>query len=234
MKLLFAILLLLSITGCGVNSSSGASSAPAANNGDNNDSINGGDDNTTVPDDSDDNVTIPDDSDDNVTVPDDSDDNVTIPDDDNTTIDSIFDTTGDVVFDTNACNANLYRTAADASYNGSTTSENGSNFFNVEGEGLQIRSEHLEGSPANASKTFVTLFYKIFPTTNDLGLQGSTSYVLEGFFFLIYDNAWVDESIPNVNNTVYVLSAQTEKPSCYRLVLNSVTDQEADLQKVYR
>lgn len=221
---------MLSITGCGVNSNSGgANAAPAIDNGnDNNDTTSGGDDNTTVPDDG--NTTVPDD--DNVTVPDD--DNVTVPDDDNVTIDSIFDTTGDVVFDANACNGNFYRTASDAAYNGANISENGSSFFNVENEGLQIRSEHLEASPANAGKTWVTLFYKTFPSKNDLELQGSSSYFLEDFFFLAYDNAWADESIPGVDNTVYVQSAKTEKPTCYRLVLNSVSDQEASIQKVYR
>lgn len=229
MKLLLAILFILNITGCGVNGGSGGSSnapAYADNNGD--DPTNGGDDdNTTSPDD---NNTTPDDGN---TDPDDGN---TDPDDDNTIDpeDSIFDTTGNVIYDANACNATLYRTARDASYNGDSESENGSSYFIVENEGLNINSLHNEGSPSNAGKTWVTLYYKSFPTKNDLGLQGSASYELEDFFSLIYDNAWADESISNVNNTVYIKSLKTEKPSCYRLGLNSVSDQEADLQKVYR
>jgi len=235
MKFLFAIFLILSITGCGVNSSSGAN-ASSYDDGNNN---NGGDNGSTDGDDG--NITSP--GDDNITSPDDG--NITSPDDGNTTspgdgdplpdpADSIFDTTGDVVYDANACDGNSYRIASDASYNGDSLSENGSNFFIVDGEGLNIRSEHVESSPSNASKTFVYLFYKTFPTKGDLGVQGTSSYLHEGFFFLTYDNAWTDGSIPGVDNTVYVQSTQTEKPTCNRLILNSIGEQVADLQKVYR
>jgi len=230
MKLLFTILLMLSITGCGVNSSSGANLAPAANdsNDDTNNPTGGDEDNVTDP--GDDNTTDP--GDNNTTDPG---DDTTDPGDDTVDpADSIFDTTGDVIYDSNACNANFYRTAADASYNGDSSSENGSSFFNVENEGLLIRSEHLESDPSKLGKTWVTLFYKTFPTKDDLGLQGTTSYLMDGFFHLSYDIAWTDGSIPNVDNTLYVQSAQTEKPSCHRLVLDSVTGQDIDVQKVYR
>ncbi|PHS58792.1 MAG: hypothetical protein COB17_02270 [Sulfurimonas sp.] len=227
MKILFSILLLLLITGCGVSGKSGGSTFVVNSNNNSGNSIgnidqnNGGDNNLT-----DGNITLP--TDGNITLP--GDNNIILPNLD----DSIFDTTGDIQYDSNACNGNFYKTAADASYNGGLISENGSSFFNVENNGLQIRSEYLEASPSNAFKTFVTLFYKSFPTANDLGLQGSTSYVLEGFFSLLYDNAWVDNSISGIDNTVYIQSAQTTKPSCYRLILNSVTNQESNLQKVYR
>ena len=231
MKLLLAILLMLSITGCGVNSSSGASnSAPTAgdsgNNGD--DSTDGGDDDNS----GDGDTTDPGDTvdPDNGDTTDPGDSGTTDPD----PADSIFDTTGDVVYDADSCNANFYRTASDASYNGGGISENGSSFFNVEGQGLQIRSEHLVSDPADASNTWVTLFYKTFPSQSDLGLQGSTTYLMDGFFFLSYDIAWSDESIPGISNTLYVQSAQTTKPSCYRLVLDSVTGQDISVQKVYR
>jgi len=230
MKFLFAIFLILSIAGCGVNSSSGTN-ASSYNGGNNN---NGGDDGSTGGDDG--NITSP--GDDNNTTPPGDDNNITPPDNGGTPLpdpaDSIFDTTGNVVYDANACDGNSYRVATDASYNGDSLSENGSNFFIVDGEGLNIRSEHVVSSPANASKTFVNLFYKTFPTKGDLGVQGTSSYLHEGFFFLTYDNAWTDGSIPGVDNTVYIQSASTEKPTCNRLILNSIGEQVADLQKVYR
>jgi len=153
-----------------------------------------------------------------------------------TTVDpttSTFDTVG-AVYDAKACNASSYLTARDASYNGINTGENGANFFSVAGQGLEIRSEHLEGESANAAKTWVTLFYKSFSDKKSLGLQGDTAYLMEGVFYLIYDIAWSDESIGGIDNVMYVRSDIGTKPACYRLGLNSIVGTQIDVQKVYR
>ncbi|MFA6137825.1 MAG: hypothetical protein WC667_07045 [Sulfurimonas sp.] len=146
---------------------------------------------------------------------------------------SNFDTAG-AIYDANACNASTYHVAGDASYNGINAGENGSEFFSVKDQGLGIRSEHLEGDSVNAGKTWVTLFYKTFPDIRNLNLQGYTSYLMEGVFFLTYDIAWSDTSIAGINNTMYVQSAITTKPSCYRLTLNNVVGTQINIKKVYR
>jgi len=138
------------------------------------------------------------------------------------------------ILDQNSCSAGTYKIAQDASYNGTNPAENGSDFFNINGEGLAIRSEHLEGSAANSAKTWVTLFYKSFPSSSNLGSQGYTSYLLAGFFQITYDIAWSDTSIPNVDRTMYVKTNQGVKPACYRLILNNVDGTLINAQKVYR
>lgn len=140
----------------------------------------------------------------------------------------------DAVYDLNACTALSYNTASDASYNGTDSSENGSDFFNIGDEGLAIKSEHLEGSSENLSKTWVTLYYKSFPVSSSLGLQGYTGYVMDGYFYVTYDIAWSDTSISGIDRTLYVKTNQDEKPVCRRLILNSVDGASIDVQKVYR
>jgi len=152
---------------------------------------------------------------------------------DPTTIDSTFDTVG-AEYDANACNVNTYKFVSDTSYSGTETGENGSSLISVVDNGLMIGSEHLEPDPVNASKTWVTLFYKSFPDPTQLGLQGFASYLMSGVFYLSYDIAWSDESIPNVDNTVYIQSVKDEKPACYRAILNSITGADIDVKKVYR
>ena len=144
-------------------------------------------------------------------------------------------------YDENACDPSTYRTVKDASYNGSEIGENGSGYYVALGHGLQIKSEHQEASPDKSYKTWVTLYFKRFPGTQHLELQGTSSYRASGIFSLIYDNAWADGSIPDIDNTVYVRSDkdydkddETQKPDCYRLRLNSVSSIEIDVQKVYR
>jgi hypothetical protein len=149
------------------------------------------------------------------------------------TPESDFDTVG-AIYDASACNASTYQIARDASYNGVNVGENGSKFFSVRDQGLEIRSEHLEGDSVNGGKTWVTLFYKSFPDIRSLNLQGSTSYLMDGVFFLTYDIAWSDKSIPGIDNTMYVQSAITTKPSCYRLILNNVVGTQISMKKVYR
>jgi hypothetical protein len=146
---------------------------------------------------------------------------------------SIFDTQN-AVYDKNGCNSATYRVAGDASYNGINTGENGSDFFSINAHGLEIRSEHLEGSAAYLDKTWVSLYYKPFPEPKSLNLQGYTAYLMTGVFFLNYDIAWSDTSIAGVDNTVYVQSNKDTKPVCYRLVLNNVVGTLIDVQKVYR
>ncbi len=148
-------------------------------------------------------------------------------------IDSTFDTLG-AVYDANACNVNSYKFVSDTSYSGTQTGENGASLLSVIGNGLMIGSEHLEPDTNNASKTWVTLFYKSFPDPASLDIQGYASYLMDGVFYLSYDIAWSDESIPNVDNTVYIQSVKDEKPACYRAVLNSAIGSDIDVQKVYR
>lgn len=147
--------------------------------------------------------------------------------------DSQFDT-NDAIYDANACKADLYFTARDASYNGDDSAENGASFFSVVGQGLELRSEYLDGDSSNNSKTIVTLFYKSFPDQKHFNIQGYTSYLREGEFILSYDIAWSDFSITGIDRTLYVQSNKSTKPTCYRLVLNTALGSEIDVKKVYR
>ena len=146
---------------------------------------------------------------------------------------SLFDTNG-AEYDPYACNGNLYRVASDASYSGTKSGENGATLFPVNGQGLWIGSEHLEAEPENKDKTWVMLFYKAFPDPASLGVQGSTSYTMNGVFQISYDIAWSDTSISGVDNKVYVQSANGKKPSCYRMYLNQVDGSKLEVTKVYR
>lgn len=207
-KVILISFLLLFFTACGVETSSSAWKSSA-----------NGDGNVTDPDN---NVTDPDD---NTTDPD-------IPDnpDDPT---SIFDTVN-AIYDANACNANFYRVVSDASYAGNQTGENGAGFYAAEGQGLEIRSEHLEAEVENLDKTWVSLYYKSFPDPSALNKQGLTSYLMDGVFYLTYDMAWSDESVAGLDNTLYVKTLKNAKPFCYRLVLNTAIGSMIDVQKVYR
>ncbi len=152
--------------------------------------------------------------------------------------DALFDTV-DAEFDANACDGSTYKFASDASFGGSEEGANGSSLFFVADQGLWIGSEHLEADAQSRNKTWVILYYKSFPDSTLLNTQGSTSYIKEGIFVLSYDIAWTDASIPNVDNTVYVLSAnydsdKGEKPSCYRAKLSSVSGSSLSVSKVYR
>jgi hypothetical protein len=147
--------------------------------------------------------------------------------------DAIYDSV-DALYDSNACNVNSYRVASDASYAGSNTGENGANLFTVLNEGLWIGSLHLEADATQSAKTLVTLYYHPFPDATLLGNQGTTSLQVKGVFQLLYDVAWSDESIENLDNIVYVKSTQTAIPTCYRVTLNSVLGSEAKIEKVYR
>jgi len=146
----------------------------------------------------------------------------------------------DAIYDANACNPATYKLASDASYNGINLGENGSNFFSIKDQGLEIRSEHLEGDPTNSYKTWVTLFYKSFPDSKYLGLQGYTSYLMQGVFYLTYDIAWSDQSIGGIDRTMYMQTTKDTtlekdaKLTCYRLSLNSVIGTQIDVRKVYR
>lgn len=146
---------------------------------------------------------------------------------------SSFDTLN-AIYDPNACDAATYYTARDASYNGDKKGENGTDYFSVEGEGLSIASAHAEGDPSLQDKTWVTLYYKHFPSEAHFGLQGVTHSSLQSVFYLTYDVAWSDESISGIDNTVYVRSQKSEKPSCYRVVLENVVGTNNKIQKVYR
>ena len=143
---------------------------------------------------------------------------------------SSFDTVG-AIEDPNACNPNFYNFVKDASYGGELDGENGASSAIVDGQGLVVRSEYLSQDYAT---TWVTLFYKSFPSPDDLNLQGVTSYKMENVFYISYDLAWADESIPNINNRVYIQSDKGEKPACYRLDLNNIVGSQLDIQKVYR
>jgi hypothetical protein len=147
--------------------------------------------------------------------------------------DSLFDSIG-AVYDKNACDGSKYQTASDASYNGVGVGENGADFLSISGSGLEIRSEHLESSSSKLDKTWITLYYKTFPSAVHLGLQGYTSYILSGYFYITFDIAWTDASIPDIDNTMYIRSNQGEKPECHRLILNNIVGTLIDVQKVYR
>lgn len=209
-KVIFISFMILFFTGCGVETSSSA--WKSVSNGDNNDN-----NSTTDPNDNNDTVDPGDNGD---------------PGSGGNT-DSIFDTVN-AIYDANACNPETYRVASDASYGGDNSGENGASPYVIVGQGLEIRSEHLEPDITNNDKTWVMLFYKSFPDPSQFNVQGSTSYKMDGVFFLTYDIAWSDESIPGIDSTVYVQSMQDIKPDCYRLKLNSVSGSQIDVQKVYR
>ena len=209
-KFLLILVTVVFLSACGVDTSS-SPYITAANTGDNTDT-----------------------PDDNITS---SDDNIT--DDDGTSTgggtssgdtESLFDTV-DAIEDPNACTSNGYRVASDASYGGSLTGENGSDGFVIPEHGLVIRSEYLSQEDAS---TWVTLFYKGFPSFEDLNLQGTTSYKMDNVFYISYDLAWADESISGINNRMYVQSSKAEKLLCYRLDLNNITGSLIGIQKVYR
>ena len=143
---------------------------------------------------------------------------------------SYFDTV-DAIEDPNACNSSFYNFVRDASYGGEQDGENSASSVIIDGQGLVVRSEYLSQDYAT---TWVTLFYKPFPTPDNLGLQGVSSYKMENVFYISYDLAWADESIPNINNRVYIQSDKGEKPACYRLDLNNIVGSQLDVQKVYR
>ena len=143
---------------------------------------------------------------------------------------SDFDTVG-AIEDANACNVATYRFVSDASYGGQEDGENGASSSIADGQGLVIRSEYLS---QDYLSTWVILYHKSFPTPSDLNLQGVANYTMIDVFSLSYDLAWADESIAGVDNIVYVKSDKSEKPSCYRLTLNTIVGDEIDVQKVYR
>ena len=183
------------------------------------------DDGTTTPDDG---TTTPDDG---TTTPDDGtttpDDGTTIPD-----VNSVFDTVG-AIYDVNGCNSSSYRIATDSSTSGELDGENGSSAVQIVGQGLVIRSEYLDVNLDRDSQ-WVTLFYKGFPSSVDLDLQGITSYTMEDVFYLSYDLAWADESISGIDNRMYIQSNKGEKPACYRLDLDDIIGSNITVQKVYR
>lgn len=214
LRLLFIFVVTVFISACGVDTSSSTSDTSSSTI----DNPSGGD-NTTG-----DTTTV----DDNTTV----DSNTT---DVNTSTgsdvpDTAFDYV-DAIEDPNACTTTGYRVASDASYDGSSVSENGASGLIIADQGLVLRSEYL--SQVNDS-TWVTLFYKSFPTIDDLNLQGVTSYKMDGVFYLSYDTAWSDESIPDVTNTMYLQSNKDAVPDCYRLDLNNTVGSRIGVQKVYR
>lgn len=219
-KLVTSLVVIISITSCGVNTSSSSSDSthPASATG----STSSTDTNATTAA-----------ADSTGTTAGSTDTNVTAQTSKNCDTNTRYEC-NDAVYDANCCSALSYKTASDASYNGTDPAENGSDFFNVANEGLSIRSEHLEGSASDAAKTWVTLYYKSFPTPSDLGLQGYTSRLKTGLFHLSYDIAWSDTSIPNVDRTMYVRTNQGTKPACYRVNLNSVDGASIDVQKVYK
>lgn len=144
---------------------------------------------------------------------------------------SDFDTSN-AIEDKNACNASTHPfVVSDASYGGELDGENGSAPAISYGQGLVVKSEYLS---QDYESTWVYLYHKSFPTSDDLNLQGATSYTMDNVFQLSYDLAWADESISGIDNIVYIQSSKTEKPSCYRVTLNTITGSEVDVQKVYR
>ena len=147
--------------------------------------------------------------------------------------DSAFDTEL-ALYDENACNPSSYRVVRDASYEGINSGENGAEFAIAIDNGLGIRSEHVEGASAYLEKTWVLMYYKTFPSIQNLGLQGYTDHYLEGVFYLTYDIAWADSSINEIDNTIYIQSEKTTKPTCYRLVLDKIIGTQVGVQKVYR
>ena len=142
---------------------------------------------------------------------------------------SDFDTV-DAIEDSNACNSN-YSFVRDASYGGDEDGANGASSSISDGQGLVVRSEYLSQDYAT---TWVTLFHKSFPNSDNLGLQGVSSYKMENVFYISYDLAWADESIPNIDNRIYIQSDKGDKPACYRLDLNNIDGSQLDIQKVYR
>jgi len=144
--------------------------------------------------------------------------------------DSDFDTVN-AIEDPNACNPNTYSFARDASYGGDENGANGADSTIIDGQGLVIRSEYLS---QDYITTWVTLFHKSFPTTENLNLQGVTSYKMENVFYISYDLAWADKSISDIDNRVYIQSDKGEKPACYRLDLNNIDGSKLNAQKVYR
>ena len=143
---------------------------------------------------------------------------------------SMFDTEN-ALEDPNACDSDLYGTVKDASYGGQRDGENGSAGAIAENDSLVIRSEYLSQT---YDDTWVKLYYRNSPSSNDIGNQGVSSYTMENVFNISYDLAWADSSISGIDNIVYVQSDKTLKPSCYRLTLNSIYGSEIDVQKVYR
>jgi len=141
-----------------------------------------------------------------------------------------FDTQN-AIEDPNGCYPGTYRIIKDASYGGQSEAENGAAGSVAQDQGLVINSDYLSQEYLD---TWVTLYYKGFPTSSDLGVQGATTYTMSGVFALSYDLAWADESISGIDNIVYVQSEKTAKPSCYRVTLNSIDPSNIDIQKVYR
>ena len=172
-----------------------------------------------------DNNTTPPDG--NSTLP--PDNNVTPPDDNST----IFDPT-DALYDGNACNANYYHVASDASYIGELVQENGANFTSISEDGLWLRSDHLEADTSKKEKAWVYLYYKPFPDRTKLGFLGESSVALSGVFEVVYDLAWTDQNLSGLDNTLYVQSNKTQKPSCYRFTLDQINGSDINITKVYR
>ena len=226
MKTIFMLLMILLLNSCGVDTSSSTKTTAPVDVIDQN-SIDGGE----VTNSTEDTTNSTEDTTDSTNVTDSTD---TInPSDANCSEDLVYEC-GDASYDTDSCSALTYKTVSDASYYGTDPAENGSDFRSAEGEGLSIRSEYLEGNSADLYKTWVTLYYKSFPDTTSLGLQGYTSYIKSGYFFLTYDIAWSDTSIEGVDRTMYVRTNKDDKPSCYRLILNTIDGTQISIQKVYR
>lgn len=235
LKFVYSLFIVIFISACGVDTSSSPMGNILDNDGtgintpvdtDPNPDTNTTDTNTT--DTTDTNTTDTTDTnttDGDVVVPGDTDTNTTEPD-----IESYFDTVG-AIFDADACNPTGFRIASDASYNGSQIGENGASSFIIVDQGLVIRSEYVS---SDTPSTWVTLFYKRFPDASQFNLQGVTSYKMEDVFYLSYDLAWSDESIPDVDNRMYLQSNKFEKPYCYRLDLNNTVGSRIGVQKVYR
>jgi len=145
----------------------------------------------------------------------------------------IFDEVN-AIYDQDACNPARYAVAKDASYSGDKEGENGSAFYIVAKDGLQLQSLYEVGDVQDLPKTWVWLYYKPFPSPNDLNQQGSTTYTMDGVFRLSYDVAWSDTSIAGVDRVVYVRSDQFDKPYCYQLTLDNVVGTKIKVQKVFR
>ena len=237
MKLLvvfFSIIIFLSSCGVSTSSSSSDTSSTDVNIDKNSDPIQEldlinsnpiGDAGNGNPDPTDPDPTDPDPTDPDPTDPD--------PGPDTTKEDSRFDTNA-AIYDENACDPTFYKIARDASYLGVNTGENGAEFYGVEENSLGIASAHVEGSSANLAKTWVQLYYKAFPSIENLGLQGYSSYYMEGVFHLTYDIAWSDSSIIGIDNVIYVESQKTVNPSCYRVTIDNIIGTLIGVQKVYR
>ena len=217
------VLVLLFLVGCGVETSSSVSSSELIPT-----------DNTSTQSQTDDTTKTDTTVDENTTDVVDTD--TKVPADTNKTEiqdevpDTAFDYV-DAIEDPDACSISNYRMASDASYDGESSAENGSQGFVVDEQGLVIRSEHM--SQDNAS-TWVMLFYKSFPSAENLNNQGVTSYKMDGVFYISYDIAWSDESISGIDRRMYVQSNKDSVPDCYRLDLNSSIGSLIGVQKVYR